>query len=290
MPTPTDRDRTGSPEARSYGERLRAVTDERGRFCVGVDPHPAMLQAWGLPVSVAGLESCARTMVEALGEQVAVFKPQSALFEEYGSAGIAVLERLLVDIAGAGALSILDVKRGDIGSTMAGYGRAYVRSGAPLGADAITVSPYLGYGSLQPVLDMALEAGRGVYVLARTSNPEGAHVQLARDADGRPVAQQVVDAAIATNAEVLATTDAPMGPVGLVVGATRHETGLDLDAFNGSILAPGIGAQGGSVADLPRIFGASLAHVLPTSSRGIMSAGPDVGALQDAARSQVGGA
>jgi orotidine-5'-phosphate decarboxylase len=269
----------------SYGERLSEVTAARGRLCVGIDPHPSVLDAWGLERTVAGLEACARGMVEALGESVAVFKPQSALFEEYGSAGIAVLERTLADLRDAGALSLLDVKRGDIGSTMAGYARAYLAEGAPLAADAITLSPYLGYGSLAPAIDLAIANGRGVYVLARTSNPEGDHVQLATGPDGRPVAQQVVDAAIATNA---ATGSGQFpGPVGLVVGATRLETGIDLDAFNGSILAPGIGAQGGKLDDLPTIFGASLGHVLPTTSRGVMGQGPDAARLRQAAHQHV---
>ncbi len=275
----------------SYAARLAAVTAERGRLCVGIDPHPAILDGWGLPRTVAGLEACARGMVEALGGTVAVFKPQSALFEEYGAAGIAVLERVLADVRAAGALSILDVKRGDIGSTMAGYARAYLLDGAPLAADAITLSPYLGYRSLRPALELAVEHGRGVYVLARTSNPEGDHVQLATGADGRPVAQQIVDEATGTNRRVLEAAggagQATVGPVGLVVGATRLDTGIDLDAFNGSILAPGIGAQGGKLDDLPTIFGASLGNVLPTTSRGVMGAGPDADALRQAACEQI---
>ena len=272
----------------AYGVRLSDLTAARGRLCVGIDPHPSMLDAWGLDRTVAGLEACARGMVEALGTTVAVFKPQSALFEEYGSAGIAVLERTLADIRAAGALSLRDVKRGDIGSTMAGYARAYLLDDAPLAADAITLSPYLGYGSLQPAIDLAVANGRGVYVLARTSNPEGDHVQLAAGPDGRRVAQQIVDAAIATNVAV-GVGDLPgvPGPVGLVVGATRLETGIDLDAFNGSILAPGIGAQGGRLADLPTIFGASLRHVLPTTSRGVMGQGPGVEGLRLAAQQHV---
>lgn len=270
----------------SYAARLTAVTAARGRLCVGIDPHPSILDRWGLPHTVAGLEACARGMVEALDGTVAVFKPQSALFEEYGAAGIAVLERVLADIRAAGAVSILDVKRGDIGSTMAGYARAYLLDDAPLAADAITLSPYLGYGSLQPAVDLAVEHGRGVYVLARTSNPEGDHVQLATGIDGRPVAQQIVDAAAAANRRLL-DSGAGIGPVGLVVGATRLDTGIGLDAFNGSILAPGIGAQGGKVTDLPAIFGASLGNVLPTTSRGVMGAGPDAEALRQAARQQV---
>ncbi len=168
----------------SYGSRLQQVVADRGALCVGIDPHPAMLRDWGLPVDARGLERCARTMVEALGDVVAVFKPQSAFFEAHGSAGIAVLERTLADIAGTGALALLDVKRGDIGSTMDAYAAAYLSDGSPLAADAITVSPYLGFGSLAGAIDLARRQGRGVYVLALTSNPEGPQVQLAQTSAG----------------------------------------------------------------------------------------------------------
>ena len=172
----------------TYWQRLADRTNQRGTLCVGIDPHPGLLKAWGLDVNAAGLETFARRVVEVLGERVAVFKPQSAFFEAHGSAGVAVLERVLADIAGAGALSLLDVKRGDIGSTMAAYADAYLADGSPLAADAITVSPYLGFGSLQPAFDRAHATGRGVYVLARTSNPEGHEVQLAlgEDREGSP--------------------------------------------------------------------------------------------------------
>ena len=170
-----------------YGSRLAAAVAERGPLCVGVDPHPAILDRWGLSASPAGLERCARTMVEALGETVSAFKPQSAFFEAYGSRGIAVLERTLADIAAVGALSILDVKRGDIGSTMDAYAAAYLTDGSPLAADAVTLSPYLGFGSLGAVIDLARSQVRGVYVLALTSNPEGRELQQARVTDGRSV-------------------------------------------------------------------------------------------------------
>ena len=182
-----------------YGQRLRRAVAARGALCAGVDPHPGLLQAWGLSVDAAGLERCARTMVEALGDVVPVFKPQSAFFEAYGSAGIAVLERTLADIAGTGALALLDVKRGDIGSTMDAYAAAYLTDGSPLAADAITLSPYLGFGSLSGAIDLARAQGRGVYVLALTSNPEGPEIQSARTTDGRMVAETILDAAAAAN-------------------------------------------------------------------------------------------
>ena len=256
---------------------------DRGPLCVGLDPHPSLLEAWGLPVDATGLERCARGMVEAVGDQVAVFKPQSAFYEVYGAAGIAVLERVLADIAAVGALSLLDVKRGDIGSTMAAYASAYLGDGAPLAADAITISPYLGMGSLAPAIDLAIATGRGVYVLARTSNPESGTVQHARTPDGRSVAQSIVDGAAAANDEALAASAGTgVGPVGLVVGATVGEHGLDLSNLRGSILAPGLGAQGAGAADLAVVFGATSSLVLPSSSRELMDPGPDPAALRRA--------
>ena len=264
----------------SYGERLQRVVGERGPLCVGIDPHPGLLRAWGLDADVHGLERCARGLVEALAGEVAVFKPQSAFYESYGSAGVAVLERVLADISAAGALSLLDVKRGDIGSTMDAYARAYLSDG-PLAADAITLSPYLGFGSLQGAVDLAAAQGRGVYVLALTSNPEGPQFQHARAADDRLVGQVVVDEAAARN------PGPGLGHVGVVVGATIGRTGVDFSRLNGSILAPGIGAQGGTAADLVAVFGPALGLVLPTTSREVMAAGPEPEALRDAVRTTV---
>ena len=268
--------------AEGYGVRLQRVVAERGPLCVGIDPHPSVLHAWGLTADVAGLEACARGMVEALGAEVAVFKPQSAFFEAYGSAGVAVLERVLADIGGAGALSLLDVKRGDIGSTMDAYAAAYLSDDSPLAADAVTLSPYLGFGSLDGAIEVAAAAGRGVYVLALTSNPEGPSVQHARTADGRLLGQLVVDEAAARNAG--AGLNQHLGSVGVVAGATIGRTGVDFSRLNGSILAPGIGAQGGTAADLAAVFGPALGLALPTTSREVMGAGPHPDALRAAAR------
>lgn len=261
-----------------FGARLTAAIAHRGPLCVGIDPHPALLESWGLPLSAAGVERFAMTCVDAFGEDIAVLKPQSAFFEAHGSAGIAVLERLIPAARDAGALVLLDVKRGDIGSTMAAYAAAYLADGAPLAADAVTLSPYLGFGSLDPALDLAERTGRGVFVLALTSNEEGASVQRAVSPAGRTVGQEVVDQAAARNARV-----SPLGYVGLVIGATVGEPGLDLSRLGGPVLAPGFGAQGGTVADLRAVFGPDLRHVLPSSSRAILRHGPDVTALRDAA-------
>jgi len=248
-------------------------------LCVGIDPHPGLLEQWGLGDDVRGLERFALGAVEALAPEMALVKPQSAFFERHGSRGIAVLERVLVAARDAGALVLLDVKRGDIGSTMAAYAAAYLSDGAPLAADAITVSPYLGIGALDPAFDLAGQTGRGVFVLALTSNPEGAQVQAAVTGTGATVAQSVIDAVVARNAG-----RRPSGDVGVVVGATAPVGTVRLDALNGPILAPGIGAQGARLADLPQIFGAASRHVVASTSRDLLRHGPQPAALRHAAR------
>lgn len=264
------------PAVEPFGRRLHRAIEQRGRFCVGIDPHAALLRDWGLDDDVAGLERFALTVVEAVAPVVGVVKPQSAFYERFGSRGVAVLERVVAESRAAGALVLLDVKRGDIGSTSQAYADAYLDPASPLACDAITASPYLGFGSLDPMIDTARRHGAGVFVLALTSNAEGPEVQHARTGDGT-VAGTVLD-----HLRRLDAGAEPLGDFGAVVGATIGATTEDLD-FNGPILAPGYGAQGGTTEDLLRIFGTAAPHVLPTSSREVLAAGPDPVALRDAA-------
>ncbi|WP_329570429.1 orotidine-5'-phosphate decarboxylase [Kitasatospora sp. NBC_01266] len=261
-----------------FGTRLRQAMDDRGQLCVGIDPHAALLSAWGLGDDLAGLETFSRTVVEALADRVAVLKPQAAFFERFGSKGVAVLERTVAEARAAGALVLMDAKRGDIGSTMAAYAEAFLRPDSPLFSDALTVSPYLGFGSLRPALDLAREHGCGIFALALTSNPEGFEVQRALGADGVSVAQQVLRHLAAENAGA-----EPLGSFGAVVGATLADAGVDL-AINGPLLAPGIGAQGATMADLPRVFGAAVPDVVPSVSRDVLKHGPSVSTLREAAQ------
>ena len=262
----------------SFAVRLRRALDERGPLCVGIDPHPELLRQWGLPDNPIGLAQFAQIAVDALGDRVAVMKPQSAFFERYGSRGIATLESTIRQLRDAGALVLLDVKRGDIGSTAVAYASAYLDPVSPMYVDAITCTPYLGFGTLQPVIDMALAHGGGAFVLTLTSNPEGADVQHARTSDGRTVAQRMIDEISQVNAGA-----EPFGSIGAVIGATVGATGHDVTNINGPILAPGLGAQGGTAADLRTVFGDDLSLVLPSYSREVLAAGPSVGALRDAA-------
>ncbi|WP_285724621.1 orotidine-5'-phosphate decarboxylase [Psychromicrobium xiongbiense] len=274
-------------EQLSFGARLAAVMASRGQLCVGIDPHPGTLAIWGLEDSVTGLKEFSLRMLEAAADRAAAIKPQVALYERHGSAGIAVLEGLLADAASAGVLTIADAKRGDIGSTMAAYADAWLSPDSALAADAVTLSPYLGFESLRPALDLAQAQARGVFVLALTSNPEGASVQhVGADEDEGAVARRITEAAAAENAVERARTLAQLGSTGLVIGATVgaavERLGLDLRGMGGPILAPGLGAQGASGADLRSVFGAAYPQVLATSSRGIADAGPDHEALAGA--------
>ncbi|MFD4292356.1 orotidine-5'-phosphate decarboxylase [Rhodococcus sp. NPDC058532] len=264
------------------GPFLRPAVRSRGRLCVGIDPHPPLLRAWGLPETADGLARFAEVCTTAFAGEVALVKPQVAFFEAYGTAGYAVLERTIAALRESGTLVVADAKRGDIGSTMSAYAQAWLGEGAPLASDALTVSPYLGFGALEPAVTLATATGRGLFALARTSNPEGGGLQGARTAgddgsagSGPSVAQSMVDAAVAHNRDGRDT-------MGLVIGATRDH-GLDLSAFTGPILAPGLGAQGATVTDLAEIFEGSRELLLPNTSRDVLRCGPSVAALRDAA-------
>ncbi|GAB2955697.1 orotidine-5'-phosphate decarboxylase [Nonomuraea fastidiosa] len=243
----------------SFGTRLRARLDAYGPLCVGIDPSPALLHAWGLDDAPADLERFSRTVVESVADVAAVVKPQSAFFERWGSRGIAVLERTIADLRAAGMLVLLDAKRGDIGSTMAAYAEAYLDRGSPLAADAVTLSPYQGFGSLEGAITSAVANDAGVFVVTRTSNPESAGFQ-------RPVAGQVIEGAAKANAG-----HSPFGPVGLVIGATLGRLDHPLDDLNGPILAPGVGAQGATPADVARLFGPVRHAVVPSVSRAVLA-------------------
>ncbi|KHK98382.1 orotidine 5'-phosphate decarboxylase [Microbacterium mangrovi] len=256
-----------------FGERVRAVFAAQGPLCVGIDPHAALLADWGLPASAAGARELGLRTVAAAAGRVGIVKPQVAFFEQYGSAGFAALEAVTRAARDTGLLVIADAKRGDIGSTMAGYARAWLEPGSDLEADALTVSPYLGPDSLAETAAFAKAHGKGLFVLCATSNPEATALQAGTVGAGttaRFVADRI--AALDTREPHL------WGDLGLVVGATvrRDDLGL-MQGFDATapILAPGFGAQGARPEDLERIFGDLSSFVIASESRSILSAGPD---------------
>lgn len=266
-----------------FGSKLRVAMEERGHVCAGIDPHASLLAKWGLPDSVAGLREFSKIALEGLAGAAAI-KPQSAFYERFGSAGWAVLEDLLRDARSAGVLTILDVKRGDIGSTMAGYAAAFLPEGAPLEADAITIAPYMGASAYDATAALAAEHGKGLFTLALTSNPEGKRLQRSRSGSGVTVAAQVLEWTNEANAKH--SVDARLGSFGVVIGATVEDMtavlGPAFAEFNGPILAPGFGAQGADGEDIRKRFAGHFPQVLASSSRGLLEAGPSVAGLKAA--------
>ncbi|MFJ4219231.1 orotidine-5'-phosphate decarboxylase [Curtobacterium luteum] len=270
-------DRTGGTVP--FGVRLAAAIGSRSALCVGIDPHAATLAAWGLGRDEQGLTAFGATLVDAAAGRAAVVKPQIAFFEAAGVAGFRALDATLRRARDAGLLVVADVKRGDIGSTGDDYAEAWIDRDGPFRADAMTVSPYLGYGSLRGTVDLARANGAGVFVLAATSNPEARVLQTAVLVEG-PRAGRTVAAGIVEDVadDNRSAGDAPLGDVGLVLGAT-----LDLGDFGISgddigtapVLAPGFGAQGARIEDLRSLYGSRAEQVLVNESRGLLVDGPD---------------
>jgi orotidine-5'-phosphate decarboxylase len=265
-----------------FGARTAAAIDKTGPLCAGVDPSESLLRAWGLSDDAAGLREFGARCVEAFAGVVPAVKPQVAFFERFGAAGMAALETLIRDAQESGLLVIADAKRGDIGSTMEAYASTWLDPRSPLCADAVTATPYLGLGSLQPMFDLAAEHGRGVIVVVRTSNPEGRALQEARTESGRGPA--VEDMLLERIAELNAGGLPVSGTVGVVVGATLAPSKFSLGSLGGPILAPGVGAQGATADDVGKLFrGCKSGSVLASASRSLLAAGPDLSSLRAAA-------
>jgi orotidine-5'-phosphate decarboxylase len=269
--------RSGGPA--SFGDRLASAVRERSPLCVGIDPHAATLAAWGLGRDEQGLAAFGAALVDAAAGRAAIVKPQVAFFEAAGVAGYRALDATIRRARDAGLLVVADVKRGDIGTTGDDYALAWLDRDGPFAADAMTVSPYLGYGSLRGTIDVARRNGAGVFVLAATSNPEARVLQTAVLAEGprtgRTVAAGIVLDVADDNRSV---GDQALGDVGLVLGATLHldDFGIDADAIGSApVLAPGFGAQGARIEDLRALYGARAEQVLVSESRGLLTDGPD---------------
>ena len=269
-----------------FQKRFVALAAERSPLCVGIDPAAESLKGWGLPDDVQGLRAFCERMVEACAPLVAVVKPQAAFFERHGPAGMEILRQTVEAAQSHGALVIIDAKRGDISTTAAAYADAYLGPRSPFGGDAMTLSAYLGLGSLTPFLEVARREGAGVFVVVRSSNPEGSELQQARLPDGRSVAEHLADQITARNA-----AEAPdkLALIGAVLGATqgREAAGLADRLPNSLLLVPGIGAQGATIADMRADFGRHYSRVIPSIARGIARAGPGAADLQRAVEQHI---
>lgn len=270
----------------SFGEKLRTVVDVHGRLCLGIDPHSSLLEQWGLSNDAQGARSLALRVIEVAQHRVGILKPQVAFFERFGAAGYLVLEEVIGTARDSGFLVIADVKRGDIGSSVAAYGEAWLAPGSPLESDAMTAVAYQGLGSLDPMIDFARAHGKGVFVLTATSNPEGRTVQQSVSESGRSVAGQLARDVAVCNAEANG-----WGAVGVVIGATEPITARGVDPVllhHTPVLGPGFGYQGSRLSDLASIYGVAAESVIPTVTRSVLSAGPDgLGAALDSHRAEL---
>lgn len=263
-----------------FTDRFIALARERSPLCLGIDPSAELLDHWGLPDDTEGVRRFCGTVLDAAADLVPMMKPQMAFFERHGSAGYAEASAVVAQIRARDALCLIDAKRGDIASTMEGYAAAIFGGTGGLGGDAVTLNPYLGFETLEPVIRSARATGGGVFVVVRSSNPGGRLLQTARLSDGRTVAEALADEITAHNASI----GGDIGPVGSVIGSTL--TGEDTTIVErlprSLILAPGLGAQGAEISDVVRNFGAARGRIVPAISRGILRHGPDRIHLRDA--------
>lgn len=256
----------------SFTERLKQKINEYSPLCVGIDPSAALLKKCELPDSAEGALEFGRRVLSAAQYRISVVKPQSAFFERFGSAGVRALEELTRLASSKEVLVLIDGKRGDIDTTGAAYAEGYFSPAATLRADAVTTHAYLGFGALEPFFDIAVKANAGVFVVVRSSNPEGRELQTARVASGNTVAGALAREITERNR---AYTDEMPGPIGAVVGATCEDAAEIVDALPRSfILAPGVGAQGATMDDVLTRMPNARGRVLPNVSRAILANGP----------------
>ena len=260
-----------------FASRVTQRMNRYGPLCAGIDPSTATLGKCGLPDSAEGAFEFGRRILDAAAGEIAVVKPQSAFFERFGSAGVKAIEELAVLARTREVPLLLDVKRGDIDSTADAYAHAYFHPSSPIRVDAITLSPYLGVAALKSTFELAAKQGCGIFVVVRSSNPEGEALQTARLAEGRMVWESL-SLQISEFNRLL--SNGPVGPVGAVVGATCADAAAVVAALpNALILSPGIGAQGATIDDCRVRMASARGRILPNVSRELLAAGAGVDAI-----------
>jgi len=263
-----------------FTDRLSTAIQRRANpVLVGLDPRVESLpEAVLTNGGAASLEEQATAyrnfcygVIDVVAPLVPAVKPQAAFFEELGPAGMTALADVIQYALQRGLLVIFDGKRNDIGSTATAYAQGILGNGSAWGADALTVSPYLGDDSLRPFVDVAIRRGAGVFVLVKTSNPGGGMLQdlvADRRARSRHVAGYVENLASETKG------DCGYGAIGAVVGATYPEQLAELRAAMPTtwFLVPGFGSQGGTARDVAAAFDEQGRGAIINNSRGIIFA------------------
>jgi len=260
----------------SFVTRLRLAIQAHTPLCVGIDPSTALLKSCDLPDTAEGAFEFGKRVLEAADFQLSIVKPQSAFFERFGSAGFRAMEELSQLARARGVLVLLDGKRGDIDTTAQAYAEGYFSASSPLRVDAITTHAYLGFAALEKLLAIALRNDGGVFVVVRSSNPEGRELQLAKLANGDTVAGHLSRLITERNRAVAEG----LGPIGAVVGATCEDAAETVAALPTSfILAPGVGAQGATIEDVLKRMPQARGRVLPSVSRAILANGTSADAI-----------
>lgn len=231
-----------------FADRLVGQIRDKGPLCVGIDPHPTIIPSLFGTAGPRAAAAWGKAIVALAAGRAAVVKPQAGLFERWGAKGFAAMEEVCAAAADAGLIVILDAKRGDIGTTAEGYAEGYLGVNSACACDAITVNPYLGVETIEPFVAAAEKTGRGVVVLARTSNPGSKDFQ-ARLIDGEPLYIRVARS-LAPMIERLKGKSGWSGLM-LVAGATGPEDAARIRAAapHALFLVPGYGAQGASAHD-----------------------------------------
>ncbi len=265
----------------AFADRVaEAVERKRSQLIVGLDPVldllPVELRGDAHLGDEAAAEAVARFccgIVDAVGPEAVGVKPQLAFFEALGAPGFRAFEEICDYARAAGLLVIADGKRGDIGSTARAYAAAYLepRGASPPRADALTVNPYLGRESLEPLLAACRREGGGLFCLVKTSNA-GGDIQDLTLSDGRPLWQQVAELVAEWGEELVG--ERGLSSVGAVVGATHPRAVGEARRLlpQSILLLPGIGAQGGSAAEIARAFTSGPASALVNASRSVIYA------------------
>ena len=263
MTTPVSTRSTSALLASASG-LFQTIQSKASFLCVGLDPDPAKIpEAFGTGVSA--MEAFCAAVVEATLPFAVAYKPNLAFFEQYGAEGWAALERVVANIP-SDVLVIADAKRGDIGNTALKYAQALFTG---LGADAVTVAPYMGRDSVEPFTSFS---NKWTVLLALTSNPSAEDFEFH---GATPLFEDVL-----TKSRNFDGADRLM----YVVGATRPELlgrvrKLVPKAF---LLVPGVGAQGGTVEDVCAQGMNATCGLLVNSSRGILYAGGHKASVEEA--------
>ncbi|MGO9558818.1 MAG: orotidine-5'-phosphate decarboxylase [Acidimicrobiales bacterium] len=266
--------------ADTFASRFAAVRSVHGPLAWGLDPSGEILEAWGVGDTPDGLDRFADIALEAAAGTVGLVKLQAAFYERQGWQGFRTLQRLITEARSAGLLVIVDAKRGDVGTTNDAYAEAFLGTDAPLGCDALTVHPYLGLAAMGAFVSRAHESGSCLLVVTRSSNPEGRAIQSALDGSGQSVETALLREIGELNAKL---APGEIGPIGAVVGPTHMVPSLDLVEAQALYLAPGVGAQGATAADVAHVFASCPDRVMPSASRSLLADGPDVSRLRDTA-------